>query len=172
MLLRDQHTFPYLIHLPKNMGIKQEKVIDRTVELMDIMPTLLDIAEVEIPSSVDGQSLLPLIYDKNVHWCNHVHGECTQIPTLNSGMQYLTNDKSKYIWYPGLEQEQYFDLENDPNEMNDLTNNPHYTDELDDRHSILINQLKDRPEGFVNNVVMISWLILEIPRHTRFLRYE
>ena len=39
---------PFLIHLPKNMGIKQEKVIDKAVELMDVMPTLLDIAEIEI----------------------------------------------------------------------------------------------------------------------------
>ena len=147
---------PFLIHLPKNMGIKQEKVIDKAVELMDVMPTLLDIAEIEIPSSVDGQSLLPLIHDEDIQWRNHIHGECAQIPTLNSGMQYLTDGKSKYIWYPGLGQEQFFDLEHDPNEMNNLINNPDYTNELDNHRSILINQLKDRPEGFVNNGTLVN----------------
>tara|TARA_B100001105_G_C22392614_1_gene445170 strand:- start:2027 stop:2794 length:768 start_codon:yes stop_codon:yes gene_type:complete len=147
---------PFLIHLPKNMGIKQEKVIDKAVELMDVMPTLLDIAEIEIPSSVDGQSLLPLIHDEDIQWRNHIHGECAQIPTLNSGMQYLTDGKSKYIWYPGLGQEQFFDLEHDPNEMNNLINNPDYTNELDNYRSILINQLKDRPEGFVNNGTLVN----------------
>ena len=123
---------------------------------MDVMPTLLDIAEIEIPSSVDGQSLLPLIYDEDIQWRNHIHGECAQIPTLNSGMQYLTDGKSKYIWYPGLGQEQFFDLEHDPNEMNNLINNSDYTNELDNYRSILINQLKDRPEGFVNNGTLVN----------------
>ena len=147
---------PFLIRLPKNMEIKQEKVIDETVELMDVMPTLLDIAEVEIPDSVDGHSLLPLICGEDMQWRDHIHGECAKIPTLNSGMQYLTDGKSKYIWYPGLGQEQYFNLENDPNEMNDLTNNPDYVDELDKYRSILINQLKDRPEGFVDSNKLVN----------------
>ena len=147
---------PFLINLPKSMDIKQKVIINKAVELMDVMPTLLDIAEIEIPSSVDGQSLLPLIYDENVQWRNHIHGECAHIPTLNSGMQYLTDGKSKYIWYPGLGQEQYFDLEHDPNEMNNLTNNTDYTNELDNYRSILINQLKDRPEGFVNNSTLVN----------------
>jgi hypothetical protein len=71
-------------------------------------------------------------------------------------MQYLTDGKSKYIWYPGLGQEQFFDLEHDPNEMNNLINNPDYTNELDNYRSILINQLKDRPEGFVNNGTLVN----------------
>ena len=42
-------------HLPEG------KVIDDPVELVDVMPTILDAAGVKLPSTVQGRSLLPLV---------------------------------------------------------------------------------------------------------------
>jgi len=51
---------PLLIHVP---GIKPRRV-KALVSLVDIMPTLLELAEVEIPETVQGKSLLPLLKGK------------------------------------------------------------------------------------------------------------
>ena len=45
-------------HLP------QDKAIDAPVELVDVMPTILDAAGIEIPSTAQGRSLLPLIHGR------------------------------------------------------------------------------------------------------------
>jgi len=55
-----------------------------------------------------------------LEWRDYVHGECAQAPSSNSGMQYLTDGKRKYIWLPGQHRELFFDLENDPREMRHL----------------------------------------------------
>ena len=141
---------PFLIRFPSSLGIKQEKVLDHPVELMDIMPTCLELAGVDIPDSVNGRSLLPIIENPVADWRGYVHGECAQIPTLNSGMQYLTNGKMKYIWYPGTGGERYFDLTNDPNEMINLASDPAHRDERDYWRSTLIDELSGRAEGFTD----------------------
>lgn len=52
---------PLLIRPPRSMGFVSGLVVDEAVCLEDILPTLLDMAEVEIPLSVEGRSLVPLI---------------------------------------------------------------------------------------------------------------
>ena len=65
-------------------------------------------------------------------------------------MQYLTDGKKKYIWFPGSGTEQYFDLETNPQEMTDLSENPDYQDEIENWRAILVRELTGRPEGFTD----------------------
>jgi hypothetical protein len=71
--------------------------------------------------------------------------------TINSGMQFITNGKEKYIFYPGTGEEQFFDLVNDPVEMTNLADDPEYADRVELGRSRLITELTGRPEGFVVN---------------------
>ncbi|GAB4452007.1 MAG: arylsulfatase [Armatimonadaceae bacterium] len=126
---------PMLLRLPESLaerrGIAQGQTVSAPVELMDVMPTLLDAVGVEAPSTVEGSSLLSLVSERaSVPWREYLHGECAQIPTMNGGMHYLTDGKRKYIWYPGVNQEQFFNLENDPQEMVDLTQSPAHEGEV------------------------------------------
>lgn len=141
---------PFLIRFPDSLGIPQCQVRDEVVELMDIMPTFLDLAGAPIPDSVDGQSLLPLIRD-NAEWRDWLHGECAEVPGTDSGMQYLTNGRFKYIWYPATNVEQLFDLDNDPRECHPLTDDPDYADQLATCRERLAEILAGRPEGFVKD---------------------
>ena len=118
---------------------------------MDLMPTLLDVAGVEIPDSVEGRSVLPLVTGVDPAWRSVLHGECAVIPTLDSGMQYMTDGKRKYIWYPGTGQEHYFDIENDPDEMRNLAASPSHRAEIETWQGLLTEELTGRPEGFVEN---------------------
>ena len=150
---------PFFMCLPKNiaekLGIKTGQKISNAVELMDVMPTLLDLAGIPIPDDLDGISLVPSMRGEQMNR-EYIHGECSRMETLGSGMQYLTNGKEKYIWYPGLGKEQYFDLESDPQELHDAAFEPRYAERISYWRSILINELKDREEGFVRDGELVK----------------
>jgi len=139
---------PLLLRLPQGLGLEQRCVMEQPVELMDIMPTLLEAAGADAPEGMDGRSLLPLLRGEG-GWRDYVHGECSSVPTLNSGQQYLTDGRRKYVWLPGRGQEQFFDLEQDPREMHDLAADPSRAEEVALWRSRLTEELKGRPEGFV-----------------------
>jgi len=138
------------VNLPESLGIQQGRVIDSPVELMDLMPTFLDAAGVDVPGEVDGRSLLELARNAACGWREYVHGECASVPSTGSGMQYVTDGKRKYVWLPGQGVEQYFDLEMDPREMVELSGDPHRADEIAVWRSRLICELKGRAEGFTD----------------------
>ena len=52
---------PMFVHWPA--GIKQTGIYKQLVSTMDILPTAIDVAGGEIPSSVDGKSLVPIFRD-------------------------------------------------------------------------------------------------------------
>jgi arylsulfatase A-like enzyme len=118
---------------------------------MDVMPTILDAVGVDIPDSVDGASVMPLLRDDDNDWRDYIHGECTPMETINSGMHYITDGKEKYIYYPGRGEEQFFDLINDPVEMTNLVDDPACADRVELGRSRLISELDGRPENFVVN---------------------
>lgn len=142
---------PFLMRFPESMDIPQEQVIDKPIAIMDLMPTLLDAAGVDCPAGVDGKSLLPIIRNSDAPWREFAHGECSALPTTNSGMQYLTDGRRKYCWFPGTGDEQLFDLVHDPDEMHDLSYDPASADELATWRTRLAEILEGRPEGFVRD---------------------
>ncbi len=142
---------PYIIRFPESFGLDRGQVRDEVVELMDIMPTLLDAADADIPDTVEGRSLLPLLRAEDDGWREYLHGECAEVPSLNSGQQYLTDGRHKYIWYPGTAREQLFDLENDPKEMEDLADDPGMRGEIEKWRERLVDELGGRNEGFVKD---------------------
>jgi len=141
---------PFVMRLPKSMGVIQEQVRDEVVELMDVMPTLLDAAGVAVPETVDGASLMPLMRGESDTWREYVHGECSAVPTIGSGMQYLTDGRRKYIWYPGIGEEHYFHLDTDPCEMHNRASDPSCRHELHQWRERLVRELNARPEGFTD----------------------
>ncbi|MFN3147333.1 MAG: arylsulfatase [Paracoccaceae bacterium] len=144
-------NIPFLLRLPKSMGVAQGRAVDRPVELMDVMPTLLDIAGVEVPETVDGKSVMPLIRGEDTGWRDWLHGECTRIVTMNSGVQFITDGREKYVWYPGPGIEQFFDLVADPQEMTNLADDPVHAARVALFRDRLIATLDGRPEGFVRD---------------------
>jgi arylsulfatase len=149
---------PLLMLFPESMSVSGGQVRDEVVELMDIMPTLLDAAGVEIPDTVDGRSVLPLLRGQETEWREYIHGECASFDraTATGGMQYVTNGQRKYIWYPVEGRELFFDLENDPHEMQNLIGNAAYGEEIQCWRSRLIHELQDRSEEFVREGQLVQ----------------
>jgi arylsulfatase A-like enzyme len=133
---------PFLMRAPERFGIQTGQVIRSPVCLEDIMPTVLEMAGAEIPGTVDGKSLLPLLRGRTDGWRRHLHIECS--PDFHC----LTDGREKYVWFVADGREQLFDLENDPGEIHDLAGDPKAKGRLASWREQLAGELKDREEGF------------------------
>jgi arylsulfatase A-like enzyme/Flp pilus assembly protein TadD len=88
------------------------------VSLVDIMPTLLDLAQVPIPEKVQGKSLLPLFSSENDH--EYFSYAETYYPRFHYGWSELKSYQDrrfKLIVAPKLE---LYDLSDDPGELNNI----------------------------------------------------
>lgn len=112
---------PFVVAFPESWDMPTGQVIDAPIESRDIMPTLLDAAGVDIPDSVDGESLLKLFRGERDGWREFVQGEHTTCYSKEQGMQYVTDGKEKYIWFHHTGREQFFNLVDDPLECRDLS---------------------------------------------------
>ena len=115
------------------------------VELQDVMPTILSAANVPIPDSVDGKSLLPLLTNPDQKLRDWLHGEHSYGPFSN---HWIVTEHDKYIWYSETGEEQYFVLETDRKEQHNEIDNPDYQYRISQLRNHLIQTLKNRPEGF------------------------
>jgi arylsulfatase len=135
---------PLLIRVPHRLGWPRGVVLDPPVCLEDIMPTLLELADVEIPSTVEGRSLVPLLRGEKPAWRDCLHLECA--PHFHA----LTDGHEKYVWLPASGAEQFFDLRKDPNELRNLAGKPSHRARIARWRRRLIAELEDRPEGFTD----------------------
>ncbi len=142
---------PFLLHGP---GIDPWQVRDEAVSLIDVLPTLCEAADVEYPDHVEGRSVLPLIRGEGAasgpaEWRPFVHSEFPRWH-IHTGFHTITDGRTKYIRF-GNGDELLFDLTPDPHEMHDLAGDAAYAATLKRWREHLIDHLRDRPEGFVQD---------------------
>ena len=104
----------------------------RLAEFGDIMPTLLELAGIEIPATVDRHSLVGE-YRRDYLYGEHGQG--------TGAMRMLRAGRFKLIYYPVGNRFQLFDLENDPRECEDLAGDPQAADELERLKALLVDEL-------------------------------
>lgn len=120
------------------MGVKDDsrvghhRVDNRLIGWQDIMPTLLDLAGVEIPDTVEGLSMV------GEQTRDTFYGEVDEGPRAT---RMIRDDRYKLIYYSAGNSKQLFDLENDPSELVDLSDSPDHKDDLDRLTQLLIKQL-------------------------------
>lgn len=130
------------------LGLNKGEFVDEVTELRDIMPTLLDAANIEVPASVDGKSLVSLAKgEKDPSWRDYIHGEHAH---GKLSYQYVTDGKRKYIWYSQTGEEQFFNLELDPNEMHNLAYDESSSEEVSLWRNRVIQELVGREEGYTD----------------------
>jgi arylsulfatase A-like enzyme len=137
---------PMLLLGPRGGLVPSRGVSNASVELRDVMPTLLDLAGLPIPDCVEGQSMLPLARGEGAPWRAHLHGEHT---VLGMSLQWVTDGRWKYVWFSGDGREQLFDLQSDPQERHDLAAAGGHAAELGRWRQALVEALQGREEGFV-----------------------
>ncbi|WP_315915043.1 arylsulfatase [Arthrobacter sp. lap29] len=137
-------------------------VVDEVVELRDIMPTLLELANVPVPESCDGKSLVRFLRQTpsgaepagDVEpWREWLHGEHVY---FDQSLQWVTDGHVKYLWASEWGTEELFDLDADPEEMHNLAPLPEYAPLLALWKSRLIADLTGREEGFVHDGELVT----------------
>lgn len=141
---------PMIIRLPKDLQKNIEARSDKPVMLCDIMPTILDVLGIDIPGSVDGMSMQALVTQESCKWRDYMHGEHCTAYSESEEMQYLTDGKIKYIWFPRTDREQLFDLVKDPAELHSLTNDPEYNEILKQLRLRMVKELALRNYELTN----------------------
>ena len=121
-------------------GIKQQRSGFLTQAGTDLLPTLCDLAGVEIPGNLPGISLKPLIADGKMPGNRDyivvsdmlVQGDTVDGVKPSPEGRMLRNQRFKYwVLNEGKDRETLFDLQNDPGEMVNLAGKPEYKNDLE-----------------------------------------
>lgn len=118
---------PFLIRCPELIEAGQVK--NEMIQNIDIAPTILEYAGIQMPDQMQGMSLAPLLEDKEIKWRNRIFYEYywennyPQTPTMHG----VRTDRYKYIRYHGIwDTNEFYDLQADPYEMNNLIASPEH----------------------------------------------
>lgn len=91
----------------------------RTVSLVDILPTLLELTGVDALDNLDGESLVSLLRDPDAPW------DRPAISTFGQANHAVRSERYRYIrYYDGSEE--LYDHDNDPGEWTNLAGNPQH----------------------------------------------
>ena len=144
---------PMIIKTPDTSQVTINKVHeyrrnDTVMTHMDIMPTVLTLANIKVPKKVEGLNFAPALYGKKISNREYIHGEHTGGDFIN--VQFITDGKYKYCYDPLNGIELFFDLINDPNELHNGLKDKKYKEKVDLFKNRLIKELEPRvKEGFV-----------------------
>jgi len=88
-----------------------------TVSLLDLYPTLVELAGLAMPTHPEGRSFMPLLSNPAAEW------DHAAISTNNFGNHAVSTDRYRYIRYVDGSDELY-DTQSDPNEWYNLAGDP------------------------------------------------
>ena len=105
--------------------IPENQQLDMDVYLQDIMATSLELAEIEKPDYVEFKSFLPQAKGLNKKGnYQEIYGGYTTVQRM------IRKDGFKLIVYPKINKVLLFDMENDPEEINDLAQETAYQEKV------------------------------------------
>lgn len=110
-------VYEELIHVPLIMKFPDKRFkgrrVEKQVELIDLMPTLMDILGVQADSNLSGRSLLPLVKNKDTG-SSFVISETTLSRAIRTpNYKYIENRKGR---------NELYNLDEDPEEQNNVIN--------------------------------------------------
>ncbi len=126
-------------------GLPGGQKVTRPAELLDIYPTLLDLAGMEPIDGLDGLSLRPQIE-------NPGHPRRPAITTHNPGNHGVRDEHWRYIRYADGSEELY-DHRNDPNEWHNLAADPKHAETLRRLRSFLPQHEKPLAPGSASRIL-------------------
>jgi arylsulfatase A-like enzyme len=125
-------------------------VLPQVTELRDVLPTFLDAAGVAVPSYVEGKSLLNLVRGQT-DWRPHLDLEHSTCYFKENAWTGLTDGQFKYIFHAYNGKQQLFDLEHDPNELDDLSTDQDHQATLKDWRAKMAQHLAIRGPAWVKD---------------------
>ncbi|WP_146509080.1 sulfatase [Thalassoglobus neptunius] len=120
---------PLMIRVPPGFkalpeGTPVGAVCSRPVSLLDLFPTMTELAGIPEKSDNDGRSIVPLLKDPEAEW-----DEVPMTHLDRPGVFSLSGEKHRYIRYIDGSEELY-NIEDDPYEWTNLASNKYFADVL------------------------------------------
>lgn len=137
---------PLLVRYPQ--VIKAATVRNEFALNIDIAPTLLELAGIKVPATVQGRSLVPLVRGATTGWRDsflvEYYSDKVFPRVLNMGYKAIRTTRWKYIHYFELQDmDELYDLEADAYEMNNLINEPAALEPLNEMKRLLQQFLRN-----------------------------
>lgn len=132
IMYEECYKMPLLIRYPK--AIKAGMVSNALAMNIDFAPTLLDYAGVDIPKDMQGASLRPVLENNGnatSNWRKSTYYHYYEYPSWHSVKRHygIRTEKYKLIhFYNNINEWELYDMEKDPNEMNNIYNKSEYVD--------------------------------------------
>lgn len=144
-LFEESASAPLYIYHPdaKGNGVKSDQV----VEFIDIYPTIAKLSGLELPDNQPGKNLQPLLDEPTQKWNGAAY---TQVLRPGDGKPVMgrsvrTDKWRNTDWNEGVDGQELYDHQNDPQEFNNLASNPEYSKTV----SELIRLLNENVSGKV-----------------------
>jgi arylsulfatase A-like enzyme len=130
-MYEESFSTPLVMHLPSRF--KKQGVIDALVQNIDFAPTMLEIAEIDIPSDIQGVSLIPLLENSEapVEWRKSLYYHYYEFPGEHAVKKHygVKTERYKLIhFYDDIDEWELYDLYTDPSEMNNLYGEPNHAE--------------------------------------------
>jgi arylsulfatase A-like enzyme len=142
----ESSKIPIIIKYPKR--IKPKTVVENAlVGTIDIMPSLLDLADVSVPDDLDGRSFKNEIINPNIK-----KNEFNVVYSQNQFGRMVRFDNFKYV-RSIVYKDRYeilFDIKNDPLESENLINKIEYNNVVDQARNLLDEWLKNENTFLIN----------------------
>jgi arylsulfatase A-like enzyme len=140
-LFGKQNVYDHSVRVPLIVcgpGIPRGKTSDALVYLLDLFPTLCDLAGQPAPATVEGQSLAPLVRDPKAKVRDSVFFAYRNLQRA------VRTDSWKLIHYTveGKETTQLFHIREDPWEMKNLAGNPAQAERVKQMTALLKDWMK------------------------------
>lgn len=145
---------PMIVCPPSSMNITVNTENSALTGLEDVMPTLLEAADVPVPDTVEGQSMLPLMKNSSGEGRSYYHHEHSACYAKENAYQCITTKDWKYVWTPPTGAEQLFNRSTDPCELRNLAGAGDCADILAEHRLILARELQDRPENLSDGKIL------------------
>ena len=113
---------PLIMQLPKRFNRRGE--IPQLVQNIDYAPTFLELAHIEVPTDIQGISLIPLLEGKQPsNWRKSLYYHYYEYPAEHAVKKHygIRTERYKLIhFYEDIDEWELYDLLKDPAELNNL----------------------------------------------------
>ena len=113
--------------------IQPGTVVNEMVQNIDYAPTFLEYAGVEVPSDIQGESMVDLLAGEAEDWRTSLYYHFYEFPAIHRVQRHygVRDERYKLIhFYFRMNEWEFYDLEKDPQEMNNAYNDPQYAEEI------------------------------------------